>query len=305
MNGLDLLDAGALEARFGRAGAVQFEVHALGGMVCVLTHEDARAVVALQGAQVLSYETAAFGELLWLSPSARLGTGKAVRGGVPVCWPWFGPHPTDSAQPAHGFVRARPWRVAGSAASGQAARLVLEFDFETLPEGLWPQRTSLQLEVTLSDRLTIALCAENRSRTPMALSGALHSYFRVRSIEGVTISGLEGRPFIDQLAPGALKSESEAIVIRGETDRIYQDTSGPVTIADTALGRKIVVAARGSRSYVVWNPWTEKSARLGDMGPEGYRNMVCVETANAGCDVVHLSPGERHRLVTEISAATL
>lgn len=305
MNGFDNGDVNALEARFGRTGAVHFEQHALGGVVCVLTRQDARAIVALQGAQVLSYETAAFGDLLWLSPVARLGTGKALRGGVPVCWPWFGPHPADAKKPAHGFVRTRTWRVAGSAASEEAARLILEFDFEKLPADLWPQRTSLQLEVTLGDTLSVALSTENRSRTPMELTGALHSYFRVRDVAAVSIHGLEGRPYIDQLAPGDLKCDPAPIVIRGETDRIYQEAAGPVSIVDAGLARRIEIASRGSRSCVVWNPGLEKAARLADMGPDGERHMLCVETANAGRDVVYLAPGARHRLVTQISAARL
>ena len=305
MIGTELLDPRALEARFGRHGAVHIERHALGGIAARLTVRGCSVVVALQGAQVLSYEVPELGEVLWLSPAARLGTGKAVRGGVPVCWPWFGPHASDSSKPSHGFVRTRDWRVAGSAASDAMARLVLEFPFTPDDAALWPHRTGLQLEVTLNDALTIALTSENRGAAPFVLTSALHSYFAVGDVSAMSVTGLEGRPFIDQLHPGALNQERWPVEIARETDRIYQDTADSVHIDDRALHRRISIAKTGSRSTVLWNPWIEKSARLGDMGSDGYRRMVCVETANAAADQVTLAPGASHRLAARISARAL
>lgn len=131
--------AADLDARWGRAGAVVFtERH--GGPVAVLHAAGATAVVAIQGAQVLSWIPNNATDALWLSPAAQLGTGKAVRGGIPVCWPWFGPHPSDATKPAHGFVRAAPWQVTGSAASDGRAHLVLGFDATGIDPALWPHR---------------------------------------------------------------------------------------------------------------------------------------------------------------------
>ncbi len=298
---------GALEARWGRTGAIRF-AERYGGPVALLQAGGASAVVALQGAQVLSYVPAQQSEVLWLSPVARLGTGKAVRGGVPVCWPWFGPHPSDPAKPAHGFVRARPWSVTGSAATKNRSRLVLAYDAspkDASPksDADWPNRALAEIEVTLADTLTVSLSTENRGGIDLVLTQALHTYLAVGDIGAVTVAGLEGQRFIDQLAPGHMRMEQSPIGVACEIDRIYQESGGPVIVTDQKGARQIRIAKTGSRSTVLWNPWVEKSARLGDMGDEGYRHMLCVEAANAGNDTVTLAPGERHRLTTELSVA--
>jgi glucose-6-phosphate 1-epimerase len=304
--GKAVTDLAALEARWGRApgfgtGGVRFEQR-YGGPVAVLEAAGSVAIVALQGAQVLSWQSPQSKEdVLWLSPVAKLGTGKAVRGGVPVCWPWFGPHPADAKKPAHGFVRAAHWRVAGSAASARRATLVLSFDAAMIDPTLWPSRASAELEITLAEALTISLSTTNLGDEPLALTQALHTYLAVGDIADISVSGFEDRTYIDQLDNHARRVQAGEISFQGEVDRIYQGAPGAVIVTDRNLGREIQVAKLGSQSTVVWNPWIEKAERLGDMGPEGYRRMLCIEAANAGDDVVTLAPNARHRLVTEIS----
>lgn len=290
----------ALEARWGRTGAVTI-AERYGGPVALLQAGGATAVVALQGAQVLSYVPPMQSEVLWLSPVAKLGTGKAVRGGVPVCWPWFGPHPTERTKSAHGFVRARPWSVTGSAAKSGRARLVLAYDASPKSQPDWPHRALAEIEITLAETLTIALSTENRGENDLLLTQALHTYLAVGDIRAVTVDGFADQPFIDQLSPGLMRRELELLSVKAEIDRIYQDSEGPVIVTDQKGGRQLRVSKTGSRSTVLWNPWIEKSASLGDMGSDGYRHMLCVEAANAGNDTVTLAPGERHRLKTEIS----
>lgn len=298
-------DVRALEARFGRVPGVHFEMR-FGGPVAVLSALGSTAVVALQGAQVLSWRAAGQNaDTLWLSPQAQLGTGKAMRGGIPVCWPWFGPHRVDAAKPAHGFVRGVPWRVAGSAASATRARLVLSFDTAGIAPELWAPRASAEIEITVGETLMIALSTDNLSAQPFDVTQALHTYLAVGDIGGVAISGLDGRPYIDQLDPAAQCVQSGAITIEREVDRIYQATPDDVVVTDLSLQRETRVAKSGSLSTVIWNPWVEKAARLGDMGDAGHRRMVCVETANAGRDAVTLAARARHRLVTEISVRSL
>jgi D-hexose-6-phosphate mutarotase len=300
----------ALEARWGRSpafgiGGVRFEKR-FGGPVAVLEAAGAVAVVSLQGAQVLSWRSPLSTEdVLWLSPAAQLGTGKAVRGGVPVCWPWFGPHPSDAKKPAHGFVRAAPWRVAGSAASARRAMLVLKFDAAMIDAVVWPARASAEIEITLAETLTISLSTTNLGDEPFALTQALHTYLAVGDIAGVSVTGFEDLDYIDQLDGNARRMQKGLIVFEGEVDRIYQGAIGAVTVVDRSLGREISVAKSGSHSTVVWNPWVDKAARLGDMGPDGYRRMLCIEAANAGDDAVTLAPRARHRLVTELSVKSI
>lgn len=301
-----LTDLSGLEARFGRAPGVRFE-NRFGGPVAVLDAAGSTAVVAIQGAQVLSWQRLrAPGEILWLSPVAKLGAGKAVRGGVPVCWPWFGPHPEDAKMPAHGFVRAAPWRVAGSAASARRATLVLIFDATAIDPALWPFRAAAEIEITLAETLTISLSTSNLGDETLPLTQALHTYLAVGDIADVSLSGLEDHTYVDQLDSGTRHVlgrhvQAGEIVVTSEVDRIYQGAPGTITVLDRSLGREIRVSNTGSRSTVIWNPWIEKAERLGDLGHDGYRRMLCVEAANAGDDVVRIAPRARHRLVTEIS----
>ena len=290
----------ALEARWGRTGAVTF-AERYGGPVALLQAGGATAVVALQGAQVLTYVPENHSEVLWLSPVAKLGTGKAVRGGVPVCWPWFGPHPSDKTKPAHGFMRARHWSVTGSAAKPGRARLVLAYDTSAKTQPDWAHRALAEIEITLTDTLTIALSTENRGNNDVLMTQALHTYLAIGDIGAVRVTGFEDRPYLDQLAPGPMRNGAEPVCVTAEIDRIYQECVCPVIVTDQMGRRQISVAKTGSRSTVLWNPGPEKSARLGDMGTDGYRHMLCVEAANAGHDTVTLAPGERHRLTTELS----
>lgn len=295
------LDAAALDERFRIADRLHFAVlH--GGIVAILSHDGARAVVALQGGQVLTYSTPDCGEVLWLSPQAKLGTGKAVRGGIPICWPWFGPHPEGGGRPAHGFVRTQFWRVVCATAAGAATRLTLACEEGVDGHPHWPHSARLHLEIALGRTLSLSLTTQNTGPSAFELTQALHSYFRIADITSVEVRGLETVRFIDQLDPAGLKSEPGPVRISGEVDRIYQSLTTPVTIRDDPA-RLIEIASRGSASAVLWNPWIEKSARLGDMGCDGYRHMLCFETANAGADAVTLAPGESHTLTTAISAS--
>lgn len=298
-------DPAELAARWGRGQHVRFEER-FGGTVGVLSAADSAAVVSLQGAQVLSYVPRDGREALWMSPTPRLGTGKAVRGGIPVCWPWFGPHTNDARKPAHGFVRANPWEIVAAAGDDTGATLRLAFDATRIETALWPHQAVAEIEITLGTALRVKLTTENTGQTPFALTEALHTYLAIGDIAAVAIEGLAGCPYIDQLQPGrGLFQQHGMLAVAEEVDRIYQDCTMAVSVTDAVLARRITLTKEGSRSTVVWNPWVEKSRRLGDMGENGYRRMVCIEAANAGSDVVTLAPGARHHLVSEISVTDL
>lgn len=299
-------DETALTARWGRQPGVSFAVMH-GGTVAILECAASRAIVAIQGAQVLSWhKTGDPVDILWLSPAARLGTGKVVRGGIPVCWPWFGPHPSDASKPAHGIVRANPWRVTGSAASSKYARLVLAYETEGSASDVWPFRAKAEIEITAGETLGIALTTDNAGRVPLTITEALHTYLRVGDISAVHVSGLADRHYVDQLNGGARRrQDGQPITFSGETDRVYLDTPDEVTVRDAALAREISIAKTGSLSTVVWNPWIDKGNRLGDLGDDGYKQMLCIETANAFENAVTVEPRARHRMTAEISVRSL
>lgn len=290
-------DLAQLNETFSKTGAITFGLTPLGGIVAHLTSGGHHASVALQGAQVLSWQPAGHTEVLWLSPKAKLGTGTAVRGGIPVCWPWFAIHPQDPAKPLHGFVRTRVWDVVASSISHGMVRLGLRTQTRADDTALWPHAAEVALTVELGSSLSLALSTRNTGAAALPLTEALHSYFRVGDIARVHVEGLDGRTYIDKVAANDRKTQAEAqLRIYGEVDRIYLGDTAKVALVDAGLRRRIEVASGGSRSTVVWNPWTERSAHMPDVGADGYRTMLCVETANAGDDLITLKPGSVHTL---------
>ena len=287
----------ALNARFGIPDRVAFQMVEGGLVVAEVGNPHATARIALQGAQVLDWTPAGERPVIWLSPNAVFAVGKAVRGGVPICWPWFGPHPVESGFPAHGFARTRNWEVLQSQqlADGRstlAFRLVQDAD----SRALWPHESELTLLVSVGQQLQIDLLTRNTGREPFTVSQALHTYFAVSDVREVELRGLEGLPYIDKVDGGARREQSGAVTLGAETDRVYLDHGGEVVIDDPGLQRRIHIDRRGSHSTVVWNPWAEKSAAMADMGEGVWRGMLCVEAANAADDAVTLAAGDEHRL---------
>lgn len=299
-----MCDPAKLNSKFSIPGQLDFAVGSHGAVVARVSNALATAEIAKQGAQLLTWAPKGQPAVVWLSQQALFKEGKSLRGGVPVCWPWFGPHPSDSALPGHGYARNREWRVKESGSEGDATRITLFFD---PVEAAVPNAVDalLELTFTIGDRLRMALTSTNRGGEPLTISQALHTYFRVGDITDTRVEGLEGKRYLDKVADRVVARQEGDVAIDGEVDRIYIDCPGPVTIVDRRLQRRIRVASRNSRSCVVWNPWAEKGARLGDLGHDGYRRMLCVETANAWEDRVSIAPGASYTLAAEISVAPL
>lgn len=258
----------------------------------------AEAVIAHHGAHVLSFVPEGGQDLLWVSEQAIFKPGKAIRGGIPVCWPWFADHPTDSNMPAHGVARTSMWDLEST--TGDSANFALVDTAET--RELWSHSFKLHLIVTVTPTsLEVVFEAKNRGHTPVTTTAALHTYFSVSDASAIDISGLEGTNYIDKMADDTLIKQDGEIRISAEVDRIYLDTTADCLLADPGMDRTIRVAKSGSQSTVVWNPWEAKARRMRDFGDEEYKEMVCIETCNAGTDIVVVAPGEVHRLVATLS----
>ncbi len=286
----------SLAERFGHAGCIAFEAHAIAPLV-ELRVGGASARVALNGAQLLGWQPAGEHEVIWVSPESVPMPGKSIRGGTPVCWPWFGTDASGLGRPAHGFVRGVPWQVAWSRATANESAIALRY--RTTPEAavLWPHDAEALLTVSLTaDTLTLSLTTTNTGASAFSLTEALHTYFAVGDIAQTHVDGLDGCGYIDAVGTWTRRQQQGAVTFSGEVDRIYLDPPGDIVIDDSAGGRRIHINASGSRSAVVWNPWIDKSARLGDMGADGYTRMLCVETANAADDAIALAPGATHTL---------
>ena len=261
-----------------------------------LSAPEGEAIVTLQGGHVTHFQPRGERPVLWMSAQSRFEPGKPIRGGVPICFPWFGPKAGAPEAPLHGFARILSWtiRTVTPEADG-SLRAVLELSAEAAARGGFPRELSLSLAVTVGRSLRMELTARNVDSAAVAFEEALHSYFAVSDVRQARIRGLEGVPYVDKTAgmarqPGA----SEPIAIAAETDRVYLGTTGTVTIEDPGWKRRIVVAKSGSSTTVVWNPWIAKAKAMPDFGDDEWSGMVCVETANAMDDAVTLAPGASH-----------
>ncbi|WP_288252241.1 D-hexose-6-phosphate mutarotase [uncultured Hydrogenophaga sp.] len=264
-----------------------------------------RAQVSLQGAQLLSFQPHGQPDWLFLSPRARFEPGQPIRGGVPVCWPWFGPHPEAGDRPAHGFARQRPWSLRQSADdSDGTTRLTLALSDDDATRALWPHAFELRLDIRVGRTLRLSLSTRNTGDTGFTITQALHSYFAVDHIDTVRVLGLEGSGFIDKLpgAPAQGQATGEALRFSGRLDRIYQPAPERLRILGAAGNQCLDLRSEGSRTAVVWNPGAELAATMADLGPHTHQRFVCVETANAGDDTITLPPGGQHRLTVEIAA---
>ncbi|KOP57664.1 aldose epimerase [Pseudomonas coronafaciens pv. porri] len=281
-----------------------------------IRHGEAELLVAQQGAHILSYQVAGQPPLVWLNEEAVFKKGKPIRAGMPICWPWFGnlernPQSVqamrDSSEPAkaHGEVRALDWQLLGIGEDGDA--LLVEF---VLPEAEghlpgWPHNVALKLSIRLDHALNVSLVSYNCGTEPVTLSQALHTYFAVSDIRQVSVEGLDGLNYVDTLENWEEREQAGDLTFTGETDRIYKDTPGVLSIFDPEWQRRIHVRSLGSKSAIVWNPWVEKTARFTDMAADGWQRMVCVETANVLDDVVTLAPDQMHVLGVSIWSEAL
>ncbi|MBE0510000.1 MAG: D-hexose-6-phosphate mutarotase [Chromatiales bacterium] len=287
-------------------GILDFSEASPGYLVAEISNPHATARIALQGAHLLTFQPSGEQPLIWLSPEAKLAEGKSVRGGVPVCWPWFGPHAEQKSWPGHGFARTVPWRLE-RASQLDDGRTELEFVLlgNEASREQWPHASELRQHITIGKTLRHELITSNLSDQPITIGQALHTYFQVGDLRQCHVAGLEGCDYIDKVAGMARASQQGPVRFAGEVDRIYLDTPARCEIVDPALNRRIVIEAQGSHSTVVWTPWAEKATQMGDLGPDGYLNMVCVETANAAEDVVSIAPGAQHRLIADYRLAQL
>jgi glucose-6-phosphate 1-epimerase len=262
----------------------------------------ADAELFLQGAHLTHWQPHGAAPGLFVSPRAVYAAGKAIRGGVPLIFPWFGAHATDRQAPMHGFARSHPWRLvtSGPGADG-AVVLELALDDDQATRALWPWAFTLRYRVTIGESLQLALEVVNASPAPFTFEAALHTYLAVGDVETVSLTGLEDTVYIDKVDAFARKRHGAGpLRFTSETDRIFLGTRARCVVSDRTLGRRLIVDKTGSATTVVWNPWAAKSRELADMEPDGWRRMLCVETANAADDAVTLAAGARHVMTASI-----
>lgn len=295
-----------LNQEFGIDDYVSFDRLNDEGIIMDITNARCVGRIAMQGAHLVHWQPVHSSEpVIWLSQQVRFARGKSIRGGIPVCWPWFGAHESHADFPAHGYARTSEWEMISTKLVDD---LETEIQFRLIEDertrSLWPYPSECMLTINAADTLRLTLTTENRGEAAFVLGEALHTYFAVGDIEHVKVTGLQGCRYYDKVADARGQQEGD-ILFSGETDRVYMDTHATCTIEDDRLQRRIVIRKSASESTVVWNPWRDRAEAMGDLGPEGWRHMLCVESANAMDNRVTVQPGETHSIVVEYSVENL
>ena len=271
-----------------------------GGLLkCRISHPNASAEFYLNGAHVTHFQPSGKEPVLWMSRVSNFELGKPIRGGIPICWPWFGAADVPSL-PQHGFARNSIWEVMACDETSEAVIVNLSLKSSPTTLAIWPHSFELVLSLQIGEELVVELTTKNTGDESFKLGTAIHSYFNVGDVAEIELSGLDQVKYIDQLEDNSTKQQTGSITIGEEVDRVYIDSEQRVSINDKKLNRKIQVSKTGSQSTVVWNPWIAKAQRMVDFPDDGYKTMVCVETANAFTDVREISVNESHTVTQRI-----
>ena len=295
-----------LNANYGIADKVKF-VEGKGGFPVVeINNEHARSTISLYAGQVLSFKPANQPEVMFLSSQAYYQEGKAIKGGAPICWPWFGPDPEDKGRSSHGFARNSLWQMR-DVVSTQDGATKLTMGLVDTPETrkVWDYSFDLAIAITVGSSLTIELITHNTGQQPFTITQALHSYFHIGDLSNVAVLGLANKTYIDKVDEGKEKTQAGSVTFTEECDRIYLDVPSTLTIEDSSLKRKIEITATNSKTAIVWNPGADISAKMADLGDKDYLNFVCVETANAANETVEVAAGEQYKMTARYAIKPL
>ena len=279
--------------RFAIPGVLRFEPGEGNLIRAVVTHPAATGELYLHGAHVTGWTPQGNHPVLFMSSKSEFDLEHPIRGGVPICFPWFGPKADDPDAPPHGLARIRTWQITDTAADPKNGVTV------ELAAIIEPFRLTYRVE--FGNVLRMSLTVQNAGTTEARFEEALHTYLRVGDVRQVELEGLEGVEYLDKVTSGQRRREgNEPIRVAGETDRVYLGTQNPCTLRDPSLGRTVHIAKSGSNATVVWNPWIDKAARMPDFGDEEWPSMICVETCNVIDDAITLAPGDAHEMTAEL-----
>lgn len=275
-----------------------------GNLCCLdVKTELAEARIYLHGGHVAHFQPAGEKPMLFMSGKSSFEPGKPIRGGVPVCYPWFGPKADDPTAPMHGFARLQEWTVSGiSELPRGEIGIILELRESDFSRRWWPFPFQLEHRIRIGRELSMSLVTRNAGMDPFTVNEALHTYFAVGDVRQVSITGLADTRYMDKTRQmNRFTEEKQPLRITSETDRHYMDTSTTVTIHDPSMSRRIVVQKTGSKSTVVWNPWIAKAAAMQDFGDDEWTKMLCVETANAADNAAAVAANGDHEMQAIIS----
>jgi glucose-6-phosphate 1-epimerase len=300
--GIDVMDLTSLPALTVLSNNVSIVEYQQIKLVRVL-HDKASAAISLFGGHIVSFKPNGQEDLIWMSQKSIFDGKAAIRGGIPLCWPWFG----RIANPAHGFARIQEWTLVEHRESNEGVVVTLGLTPNEATRAIWPYEFSLLLHVAISDTLDVKLEVSNTDEKAWTFSGALHSYLNVKDIHQVKTTGM-GKEYIDKLLDSKVCQGDDVLQLTDTIDRVYTQPEEQIMVADTALNRQLIIQNSGHNSAVLWNPWSAGSQSMGDMQDDAYLTMLCVEsTIHAPClsAGVTLQPGEKYDLTTRIGSQPL
>lgn len=288
-----MIDIDELDDKFSIEGEVGFAELENDLVFITVSNKYADADICLYGAHITSFRPHNSMDLLWMSPDSSFELGKPIRGGIPVCFPWFGPHKTDPEKPQHGFGRLMYWEVVSTSTNTSGESVVkLQLCSSDETKVYWPYDFCAEMTIVVGKTLTATLKVTNTSGQPFDYTCALHTYYSLSAIESISIEGLKGTAYFDQLTGEFGIQEGEPLEITEALTRHYLNTESQVVIADSAFRRRIKVDKTGSKVTTVWNPGAETCAKIGDLPDDGFETFVCVEATNAFDYPVKLAAGE-------------
>jgi len=250
----------------------------------------------LHGAHVTSWKPAGNEEVLFVSTKSRWEEGQAIRGGIPICFPWFRAKSDDLHAPAHGFVRTKQWQLESIVEKDNGVAVTMFTQSDEHTRKWWPGEFRLAHRVTFGSELRLELVCTNTGTTPFRFEEALHTYNRIANIQDARLQGLDGVSYLDNTESNKKKTQHGDVIIASPTDSAYCNTQNEVDLLDANKKRRVRLRKEHSLTTVVWNPWGEGAARLQDLGDGEWRQFLCVEASNVMDAAIHLAPGEEQTM---------
>lgn len=294
-----------LDHRFGIPGVARV-CEGNGGLPRVqVTGSSAQGEIYLHGAQVTSWKPAGNDEVLFVSAKSRWEEGQAIRGGIPICFPWFRAKTDDPHAPAHGFVRTKTWQLDSIVEDDVGVAVIMFTESDEQTRRWWPGEFRLVHRATFGSELKLELTCRNTGKTPLRFEEALHSYNQVADVVSVRLQGLDGTRYLDNTDSNKEKAQVGEVTIASQTDNAFLNTQNAVDLIDPKIRRRIRLQKTNSSTTVVWNPWREGASGLRDLGEDEWKQFLCVEASNIIGTAVTLAPQQEHKMSAVLSVEKL
>jgi len=296
-----MTDINQLKEHFGIPGVLDFHATASGLVYASVTTQHATATVYIQGAHLTAWQPQGQQPPIFLSRKSDLAPGKAIRGGIPIAFPWFAARHDGKPGPSHGFARIQDWTLVFAAMAGDDLHLTFTLGPTEISRNLGYDSFRLAYQLIIGRTLTMELTVANDAAVPLVFEEALHTYYAVADIHEVTVDGLDGVTYIDKNDKLQSKVQRGAIIITEPTDRVYLNTTSTCILRDAGSKRRVTVAKAGSNTTVIWNPWESGAAKLPDLDPTEWHEYIAIETVNAAANAITLAPGATHAMRAHIT----